>query len=1135
MEEWCMRRNLKRIMAYVLVASMLIPEGITFAAEDTAIVEDAVIEATATAGDAGMILYGFNEADVVEDVTDIEELTDATTEEDTAVDETLVEEISTEEATEEATEETVEEYTITYENILGAKKNNNPATYVLSDEAVTLEPISCDGYKFLGWYSDDLLTQEITEIPAETTGDITIYADWELETYTIRYALKGGVLSETNPSSYTVQDDDFILNAPTKEGYTFDGWYKGFKFINVSIGDNSSGSDTEAEDSVEDYRSSGWPLNNSLLYVDQNGIITKTERDAFYTDMHHEDLVLVATWKANKYTLVLNGQGGAYYGLYSQKLSCTYDKEIDLSQYSYRRNGYTFAGWNTKADGTGTWYSGTVSNLTGEADGEVNLYAIWTKYNYTITYVLNGGTNNSANPSTYDVESSVNLAKPTRTGYTFAGWYYDSDFTTSVSTIPEGTDLNLTLYAKWIPNQYYIVFNGNGSTSGSMSKMTNTYNTTYKLSANVYQKSGYGFAGWNTKADGTGESYSNLASIINPVSASGSTYILYAQWKKINYTITYNVAGGTNNKDNPVTYNVDSTVALSAPAKNGYIFAGWYSDSSFKNKVTGISKGNTGNKTFYAKWEPIKYSIVFKGNGNTSGSMKTMKNCSYNLTYSLSQNGFVRNGYTFTGWNTQANGSGKSYTDNTKIKNLTAKNKGKITLYAQWKPVKYKITYVLNGGTNSTKNPAGYNTTQDISLKKPVKAGYTFKGWYSDKGFNNKVTSIKKGSYGNKKLYAKWSVNTYTIKFNGNGSTAGSMSSVKNRVYSKAYKLPKNNYTRKNYSFTGWNTKKDGTGTAYSNSAKVKNLTIKNKGTVTLYAQWKVKKYSITYVLNGGTNNSSNPSAYNVESSKIVLANPTRSGYTFVGWYTDAAMTKPVKAIAKGSAGNKTLYAKWKSKTNNVTSGGNGNTGNTNTGNTNTGNTNTGNTNTGNTNTGNTNTGNTNTGNTNIGNTNAGNTNTVTYTITYNMNGGTNSSLNPASYSPGETITLNSPTRTNYNFGGWYLDEDLTNEIAEISADSTGNITLYAKWNVQYVWTTCTYCGGSGRKTCISCFGAKSKTCAGCFGKGYSYNSRIGRKTCSVCYGSGKKTCMVCSGQGSSTCGSCLGSGTMVAPATSVN
>jgi uncharacterized repeat protein (TIGR02543 family) len=610
-----------------------------------------------------------------------------------------------------------------------------------------------------------------------------------------------------------------------------------------------------------------------------------------------------------------------------------------------------------------------------------------------------------------------------------------------------------------------------------MSKMTNTYNTTYKLSANAYQKAGYAFAGWNTKADGTGKSYSNQASIINPVSASGSTYILYAQWKKINYTITYNVAGGTNNKDNPVTYNVDSTVALSAPAKNGYIFAGWYSDSSFKNKVTGISKGNTGNKTFYAKWEPIKYSIVFKGNGNTSGSMKTMKNCSYNLTYSLSQNGFVRNGYTFTGWNTQANGSGKSYTDNTKIKNLTAKNKGKITLYAQWKPVKYKITYVLNGGTNSTKNPAGYNTTQDISLKKPVKAGYTFKGWYSDKGFNNKVTSIKKGSYGNKKLYAKWSVNTYTIKFNGNGSTAGSMSSVKNRVYGKAYKLPKNNYTRKNYSFTGWNTKKDGTGTAYSNSAKVKNLTTKNKGTVTLYAQWKKKTNNVT---SGGNGNTGNANTVN-------------------------------------------------------TNTGNTNTGNTNTGNTNTGNTNTGNTNTGNTNTGNTNTGNTNTGNTNTGNTNAGNTNIVTYTITYNMNGGTNSSLNPASYTPGETITLNSPTRTNYNFGGWYLDEDLTNEIAEISADSTGNITLYAKWNVQYVWTTCTYCGGSGRKTCISCFGAKSKTCAGCFGKGYSYNSRIGRKTCSVCYGSGRKTCMVCSGQGTTTCGSCLGSGTMVAPATSVN
>lgn len=238
----------------------------------------------------------------------------------------------------------------------------------------------------------------------------------------------------------------------------------------------------------------------------------------------------------------------------------------------------------------------------------------------------------------------------------------------------------------------------------------------------------------------------------------------------------------------------------------------------------------------------ITYQIKFNGNGSTSGSMSTIKNCVYGQKYKLTANSFKRTGYTFNGWNTKKDGSGVSYKNKATVKNLAKKNGEKITLYAQWKQ------------------------------------------------------------------------NKYTIKFNGNGSTSGSMKNMKSCKYATSYKLTKNSYKRKGYTFVGWNTKKDGSGKSYDNKAKVKKLSSKDGGSVTLYAQWKKTKYTIKYKLDGGKNNSKNPSKYYVTTSTITLKKPTKKGYTFVGWYTDKKFKNKVTKIKKGSTGNVTLYAKWKKK-----------------------------------------------------------------------------------------------------------------------------------------------------------------------------------------------------------------------------
>ncbi len=273
---------------------------------------------------------------------------------------------------------------------------------------------------------------------------------------------------------------------------------------------------------------------------------------------------------------------------------------------------------------------------------------------------------------------------------------------------------------------------------------------------------------------------------------------------------------------------------------------------------------------------------------------------------------------------------------------------------------------------------------ETITLQKATRTGYTFDGWYSDAAFKNKVTKIQSDGTEDITLYAKWTANKYTIKFAGNGATGGSMNSLTNRKYGTGYTLTANAYKRDGYTFTGWNTKANGSGTAYKDKASVKNLTSTNGKTVTLYAQWTKKEYKITYKLKGGKNNSANPSIYYVTSSTITLKKPTKTGYTFKGWYSDSAYKNKITQIKKGSTGNKTLYAKWSKKE---------------------------------------------------------------YKITYKLKGGTNNNANPSVYTvTTSTITLKKPTRAGYTFEGWYSDSAYKNKVTKITKGSTGNKTLYAKW-----------------------------------------------------------------------------------------
>ena len=327
--------------------------------------------------------------------------------------------------------------------------------------------------------------------------------------------------------------------------------------------------------------------------------------------------------------------------------------------------------------------------------------------------------------------------------------------------------------------------------------------------------------------------------------------------------------------------------------------------SSNKNILTVSSSGKVYAKGFGTATITVQAkdgskvkaaSRIFSGYGisyvlNGGSNHKSNVSVYYNQAVKLYNP--TRSGYSFKGW----------YSDSkykTRVTSYKKGTKGNKKLYAKWSKNTYRITYKLNGGKNTKSNPSTYSVTSSISLKNPSRKGYSFKGWYSDSKYKNKVTNIKKRT-GNLTLYAKWSATSYriTYKLNGGKNTKSNPSAftINSTVSLK-------NPSRKGYSFKGW----------YSDSryrTRIKTIKKGTTGNKTLYAKWSKNSYRITYKLNGGKNTKSNPAKYSITSS-VKLKNPSRKGYRFTGWYTDAACKKKVTAIKKGTTGNKTFYAGWR-------------------------------------------------------------------------------------------------------------------------------------------------------------------------------------------------------------------------------
>ena len=525
----------------------------------------------------------------------------------------------------------------------------------------------------------------------------------------------------------------------------------------------------------------------------------------------------------------------------------------------------------------------------------------------------------------------------------------------------------------------------------------------------------------------------------------------------ITYTITYELYGGTNAEGNPESYTIeDSYKTLLSPQKENSVFGGWYDNADYLgNPVTRVAGGSYGDITLHARWAEffivsatgfeIDYStetpriyadvayttqnidlanrITVSANctwklyadfiGSEELRLKAMTlNVGHNIAYiivfhddgehftryeldiyrlDMKEYTFMnlgdeydsgtiqekstieaptapeRVGYDFIGWAVQGS---------TDIVDFPYTVTEDITFVAQYTPINYTITYHLNNGENAEGNPESYDIeTADITLANATRAGYTFKGWFEEATFSTQVTIIAHGSYGEITLYAKWEIITYTITYNLNGGDNSNDNPASYNIEDEDITLQP--ATRTGYTFEGWFTEAEF-------ETEIEIIETDSVTNYSLYAKWSIITYTITYELNGGDNSNDNPESYDIETADITLANATRTGYTFEGWFEEATFSTQVTIIAHGSYGEITLYAKWES---------------------------------------------------------------ITYTITYNLNGGDNSNDNPANYDiEDEDITLKPATRTGYPFEGWFEEETFSTQVTIIAHGSHGEITLYAKW-----------------------------------------------------------------------------------------
>ncbi|BES64381.1 hypothetical protein SANA_08200 [Gottschalkiaceae bacterium SANA] len=573
--------------------------------------------------------------------------------------------------------------------------------------------------------------------------------------------------------------------------------------------------------------------------------------------MPAEDLAYTAEWSANAYDVEFS-QGGL------DGIIVTYGQAYGILPLP-EQTGYRFDGWFTSLGDDGQQIE--AESVVTIPEDHI-LYAHWKAKSYTLAWELSGGrAEGDFTSGDVDFDTPLIAPVPTKTGYTFAGWDLGV-----AETMPAE---NLIYTAIWSAKSYVVAFNEPGA--GSLGV---TYGMVYG-DLPVASKIGYRFDGWYTSKTDEGQKI-----VSNSLVSIPRDHILYAHWDVLVFNLTWNLAGGTAQGDySQGDIDYGSPIIAPMPSKTGHVFAGWDTEPEASMPVE--------NLTYTASWTALTYPVTLNPNGGhiQNGSIDVY---TYGLGAMLPVD-LVKEGHTFAGW----------YEGEDKIDLILQTDTGSKTYLAKWSANSYPITYYnMEEASNHSNNENTYVYEIGLVLGTPTRRGYDFTGWFQDEAGSIPISSISVTQMGPVDLYAGWVAKMFSVTLNTDGGTLSAGSEFSWYTYGIVAVLPTSDEISKMaYNFAGW----------FDGSGVVSEISSTTIGDQSYSATWLAANYDISYELNGGSNNGGNPTSYTIESADIHLGEPEKVGYTFAGWFADAGLKTPMGSpeIPSGSTGDHTLYAGW--------------------------------------------------------------------------------------------------------------------------------------------------------------------------------------------------------------------------------
>lgn len=607
------------------------------------------------------------------------------------------------------------------------------------------------GYRFDGWYTAPNGGNKY-DFNTPLTNNVTVYAHWVGNGYTVRFAGNGATGGGTPDQAFQYNiGQNLHRNGFVRDGYTFTGWKRA--------------------DNQQAYGDGQWVTN---LTTQPNGIVT-----------------MVAQWSANEAHIRYNPNppaGKTTGGQGTPNWDGHTGDTPTIGQNGWTIDGYTFAGWATSPDGSGARYA---PGARWTANGTLTLYAQWTPGQASLTYDGNGATGGKTDPQTGKTDEKINVRDNgfTRDGYTFVTWNTQADC--KGNAVKPNSEWTLrgssTLYACWAGNAQTLTYHGNGATGGNTAAQSGKTGDELTTNANGFTRDGYTFVRWDTAKDGSGTAYGEGKNGVSQYVMKPAGNDLYAIWKANPASIQYrNDWPNTTGSTPDTTGNTGDTVTISQNSfdRPGYTFTGW---STSKRGDPSLQPGDKHTleprtTTVWAQWKADPAHLVYNSNIGTVGSETKTVDGVVDQTVKTITNPFDRPGYTFSGWNTQADGKGKAYAtgaDYVLTANDKSTPKNTSVLYAQWKINGASLKFNPNGGIGHVDDVTGdaFSTVTipgDAKEPKITRPGYRFVGWSTEKNPPAGSTFLQPGegkvtlpAEGSTTVYAQWAPSLTTLPFTG--------------------------------------------------------------------------------------------------------------------------------------------------------------------------------------------------------------------------------------------------------------------------------------------------------------------------------------------------------------------------------